>query len=131
MWEYCGVVRDEKHLKIGLDKIAKVNDAMPSVDVRPSAEGYQDLVHALDLRASLLTAKATILSAIERQESRGAHQRSDYPEQDPDLKVNFIITLRDGDLATSSVPVPEVPDYLKEWEIAGTDVEPVEGRLLE
>lgn len=131
MWQYCGVVRDDKRLRQGLDKVAEVNGAMPSVDVRPSAEGYQDLVHALDLRASLMTAKATILSAIERRESRGAHQRADYPEQDSDLQVNFTITLRDGELVMSQVLVPEVPDHLKEWETAGTDVEPVEGRLVE
>ena len=49
------------------------------MDVRPTSEGYADLAHALDLRASLVSAEASLLGAIERRESRGAHNRSDYP----------------------------------------------------
>ena len=60
------------------------------MDVRPSSEGYRDLAVALDLRASLAVAEATVLSAQARQESRGAHQRYDYPDLDPGLKVNFV-----------------------------------------
>jgi succinate dehydrogenase / fumarate reductase flavoprotein subunit len=131
MWKYAGVVRNQKRLEQGLEKVAELNAVMPRLDVRPSVEGYQDLAHALDLRSSLLVAKTVLLSAIERRESRGAHQRSDYPAQDPDLKVNFTIQLKDGELVMTEVPVPEVPEHLKEWEAAGTDVEPVEGRLLE
>ena len=50
-----------------------------NIDVRLSELNNQDLIHALDLRASLLSAEATILSALERKEIRGAHQRKDYP----------------------------------------------------
>nr|WP_211221461.1 FAD-binding protein [Ktedonobacter racemifer] len=131
MWECAGVVRNQERLQLGLDRIAKLESALPTVDVRPSAEGYMDLVRAHELRAGLLVARATLLSAIERKESRGAHQRSDYPQQDPKLKVNFTVTLKNGKPVMSSVPVPEVPDYLKQWEHAGTEVEAAEGRLLE
>lgn len=131
MWECAGVVRNQERLQQGLDRIAKLESALPTVDVRPSAEGYMDLVRAHELRAGLLVARATLLSAIERKESRGAHQRSDYPQQDPKLKVNFTVTLKNGKPVMSSVPVPEVPDYLKQWEHAGTEVEAAEGRLLE
>jgi succinate dehydrogenase / fumarate reductase flavoprotein subunit len=111
--------------------VAELIAFLPRLDVRPTAEGYQDLAHALDLRASLMASKAVLMSAIRRRESRGAHQRSDYPEQDPALKVNFTVRLHEGELLMAEVPVPEVPEYLEEWEMAGTDVEPVEGRLLE
>ena len=59
------------------------------VDVRPTSEGYADLAHALDLRASLVAAEATLLGALARRESRGAHQRRDFPQLDPELRVNF------------------------------------------
>jgi succinate dehydrogenase / fumarate reductase flavoprotein subunit len=131
MWKCAGVVRNQEGLEEGLEKVAELNADMPRLDVRPSAEGYQDLAHALDLRSSLLVAETVLLSAIERRESRGAHQRSDHPEQDPNLKVNFTAQLKDGELDMSHVPVPAMPEHLTEWETAGTDVEPVEGRLLE
>jgi len=130
MWENCGVVRDEERLEKGLKKLAEVREAARNVDVRPSSEGYADLAHALDLRASLVTAEASLLGAVERKESRGAHSRSDYPETDPNLKINFVITRsEDGGLSVSPQAVEVVSDELQEW----LDEEEIQaaGRLLE
>ena len=85
------------------------------MDVRPTSEGYADLAHALDLRASLVSAEASLLGAMERRESRGAHNRSDHPELDPGLKTNFVVTRDDaGNLSVSGKPVDAVPDHLEE-----------------
>jgi len=83
MQETCGVVRSEEKLKEGLQRLAKIRTASEDVDVRPTSEGFGDLAYALDLRGSLVVAEATILGAIDRQETRGAHNRSDDPEIDP------------------------------------------------
>jgi succinate dehydrogenase / fumarate reductase, flavoprotein subunit len=130
MWECCGVVRSEERLRQGLEKVAEVKDAAARVDVRPSAEGYQDLAQALDLRSSLLAAEVTIRGAIERRESRGAHQRSDYPNLDPVLQVNIVAMQTAGTLLFSRRAVAEMPDYLQKW---GTEIKttPMKGRLLE
>jgi hypothetical protein len=55
--------------------------------------------------------------------------RSDFPELDPALQVNFHLVLRDGSLALEPRPVPPMPDELATW-LDDTDVE-VAGRLLE
>jgi succinate dehydrogenase / fumarate reductase, flavoprotein subunit len=131
MWENCGVVRSEERLQHGLDTIAEIKAMLPDVDVRPSSEGYKDLAIALDLRASLTVAESTILSALERRESRGAHQRYDYPKLDPNKKVNFIINLDPtGDLQVTSKPVPEVSNELAEWVLEEKELS-LQGRLLE
>ena len=130
MWEHCGVVRTEESLKEGIEKISGLKEAAENIDVRPTSEGFGDLAHALDLRASLVTAEATILGAIERRETRGAHVRPDRPELDPEMKVNFIITSKDGALSVTDEPVPPVPGYLQEWATGNEEVE-VAGRLLE
>ncbi len=93
MWEHCGVVRDESRLKEGMKKIESIKNIIPEVDVRPDSEGYGDLVLILDLEASLLSAEATILSAINRKESRGAHQRLDYKDTDNNLNLNYRVRL--------------------------------------
>ena len=93
MWEHCGVVRDESKLKEGMKKIESIKNIIPEVDVRPDSEGYEDLVLILDLEASLLSAEATILSAINRKESRGAHQRLDYKDTDNNLNLNYRVRL--------------------------------------
>jgi succinate dehydrogenase / fumarate reductase flavoprotein subunit len=126
MWERCGVVRDEAGLREGLQHVGALREAAARVDVRPGAEGWMDLAHALDLRGALVVAEATLRGAIERRESRGAHYRADHPELDPDLRVNYRIDARMEPWAT---PVPPVPRELGEW--VERPVELTADRLLE
>ena len=126
MWESCGVVRTEAGLLAGLDEVAALREAAENVDVRPGSEGWTDLAHALDLRAGLVAAEATLRSAIERRETRGAQIRSDFEQLDPALRVNFHVDAR---MTPWPEPVPPVPDEL----LALTE-QPVElraGQLLE
>jgi succinate dehydrogenase / fumarate reductase flavoprotein subunit len=131
MWETCGVVRDQGELQRGLERLAELRQLAADVDVRPTSEGYADLAHALDLRASLAAAEATLLGALARTESRGAHQRRDHPELNPELRVNFQARLDGtGRLAVDARPVPSVPAELQAFADATQDVS-VAGRLLE
>ncbi len=131
MWEHCGVVRTEDGLKQGLDRLAELRERARTVDVRPTSEGWGDLAHALDLRASLLTAEASLLGAIERRETRGAHNRSDYPALDPALQRNVVVRQgADGGLTVAWHEVPAVPAELRSW-ADGEGELAVEGRLLE
>jgi succinate dehydrogenase / fumarate reductase flavoprotein subunit len=131
MWEHCGVVRDQAGLQHGLDRVAELRRLAADVDVRPTSEGYGDLAHALDLRASLAAAEATLLGATARRESRGAHQRRDHPELSPELQVNFQTRLDGtGHLAITAQPVPPVPAELASWTQPGQELT-VGGRLLE
>ncbi len=130
MQETCGVVRSEDKLTEGLKRLAEIREASNDVDVRPTSEGFNDLAYALDLRGSLVVAEATILGAIERRETRGAHNRSDYPELDPNMEVNFVSQKRDDGLGITEETVHTVPEYLEEW--AKSDEEyGVVGRLVE
>ena len=126
MWERCGVVRDENGLREGLRELEALRETAADVDVRPGAEGWTDLAHALDLRAGLAVAEATLRGAIERRETRGAHNRTDFPDLDPALQVNFYVDAR---MDPWSEPVPGVPDELREW--TERPVELAAERLLE
>jgi succinate dehydrogenase / fumarate reductase flavoprotein subunit len=125
MAECCGVVRSEDGLREGLDRLAEIRKRTARIEVRPDIAGYADLAHGFDLQASLLAARATIDSALERRETRGAHNRADFPALDPDLQMNLVWSL-DG--ATTQEPVPPPPAG-----IAALAAGPVElaGRLLE
>jgi succinate dehydrogenase / fumarate reductase, flavoprotein subunit len=131
MWETCGVVRDQAGLQHGLERVTELRELAGEVDVRPSSEGYGDLAHALDLRASLAAAEASLLGALARTESRGAHQRRDYPELSPEFQVNLQTRLDvGGRLSTATRPVPPVQPELQALANATQDVS-VAGRLLE
>ncbi|MGH2760227.1 MAG: FAD-dependent oxidoreductase [Actinomycetota bacterium] len=114
MWGRCGVVRDEIGLRSALDELSEIRSALSDVDVRPGSEGWSDLAYVLDLRGGLLAAEATIRGAIERRETRGAHNRSDYPALDPALQVNLYTRLDDGRVEIRSEPVPEASPELEE-----------------
>jgi succinate dehydrogenase flavoprotein subunit len=131
MQETCGVVRSEEKLKEGLERLAKIRVASEDVDVRPTSEGFGDLAYALDLRGSLVVAEATTLGAVERRETRGAHNRSDYPEIDSSLKTNFLVKKDDsGNLAVTREQVQVVPEYLEEWAKSAEEYQAA-GRLVE
>jgi len=130
MWEHAGVVRDERGLRAGLDRLDGLRAAAKDLDVRPEDEGHRALALALDVRAALLSAEATLRGALERRESRGAHQRSDHPETDPALAVNFVVRLDGGRQVVHPRAVVEVPAELQEV-LEGAEALPVAGRLLE
>ena len=93
MWENCGVVRNEQKLNEGLNKISILKDSIKNLDVRPDSEGYEDLMLAFDLEGSIMSAEATLLGAISRKESRGAHQRNDFKEISSHASLNFNVKL--------------------------------------
>ena len=126
MWVQCGVVRSETGLREGLREVASLRDAAADVDVRPSAEGWTDLAQALDLRAGIAVADATLRCAIERRETRGAQIRADFPDLDPALQVNFYVDAR---MEPWPEPVPPIPPELRE--LTERPVEFGAGRLLE
>jgi succinate dehydrogenase / fumarate reductase flavoprotein subunit len=90
MTERAGVVRDETGLRAGLARLDDIEAAEKSIGVHPDLAGFQDLAHAFDLRSSLVAARATMEAALERRETRGCHNRSDFPELDESLRVNMV-----------------------------------------
>jgi len=58
-----------------------------------------------DLRNMLLVARIVAQAALRRTESRGAHQREDFPGMLPEWQVNQVVRLRDGEVALASAPV--------------------------
>ena len=58
------------------------------------------------LKQTMLLARAFLLSALARRESRGAHTRLDYPETDADLQKNTVVSCADGQIRISFRQIP-------------------------
>ncbi|MGO2658395.1 L-aspartate oxidase [Mycetocola reblochoni] len=124
MTRYAGVVRSEEGLLAGLAELDRIEGQLDDIGVHPDIAAYQDLAHAFDLLSSILAARATLQSALERRETRGCHNRSDYPEQDPALRVNLVWSADGGVVREEIPPIPE--------EIAALMSEvSVDGKLVE
>ena len=109
MTEHAGVVRDEQGLTAGLRELDEIEVRTKEVGIHPDIAGFQDLAHAFDLKASLIAARATLEAARERRETRGCHNRSDYPDLDPALQVNLVWSPRTGVVREE---IPEVSDEI-------------------
>ena len=132
MWEYGGVVKSEEKLKKGVREINILKEASKDLDVRPDSEGYQDLMLAFDLQASLVSSEATLLSALNRKESRGAHQREDYKDIDENFNVNMKVEFDNNEnLLLSKEDVQILKKEHKDIISKTKEIDNFEGMLLE
>ncbi|PPG40521.1 L-aspartate oxidase [Pseudoclavibacter sp. RFBA6] len=124
MTEYAGVVRDEDGLKAGIAALDLIESRMEDVGIHPDIAGFQDLAHAFDLKSSALAARATLEAALERRETRGCHNRSDFPELDPAMQVNLVWSPSGGITREEIPPVPaEIAELIGEVSVEGKLVE--------
>ncbi len=131
MWKYCGVIKNETLLLEGLSKIESIKTKLSDVDVRIDQYNCEDLALIFDLQSSLFSAKATIVSALQRNESRGAHQRSDFPLLDPLFQFNCVISMCDNNLKISKVPLKELNKEQKIIVANAKREEDIRNKLLE
>ena len=80
----CGsVFRDEKGLKRGIEEIRGLKERYRETRVADPGKNFNyALVEAIELGHQLDLAEVILLSALHRQESRGAHYRIDFPNRD-------------------------------------------------
>jgi len=124
MTERAGVVRDEAGLLAGLVELDAIEARMANLGIHPDIAGFQDLAHAFDLKSSVVAARATLEAALERRETRGSHNRSDYPGLDPSLQVNLVWS-GPGRIARETIPpIPaEIASLMREVSSEGKLVE--------
>jgi succinate dehydrogenase/fumarate reductase flavoprotein subunit len=105
MADDVGPLRTGARLRRALAGIASLTAALGE---RPAGRaGGFDLqrLEWFDLRNMLTVARAVAESALNRCESRGAHQREDFPETLPDWQVHQHVRLDGGALVVSGAPV--------------------------
>lgn len=83
MQKHCGVFRFPELLAEGINKIKELRGRVNKLSISDTSKTFNTArIEALEVENLIEVAEATILSAHNRKESRGAHSRSDYPKRD-------------------------------------------------
>ena len=84
----AGIYRSDKSLKETCNKIKELKDRFSNIIMEDRSVTFNtELTSALELEFMLDVAEAIVYSALERTESRGSHQRTDFPARDDE---NFL-----------------------------------------
>ena len=116
MQALVGIVRLEHEMQDALQRIQGFKERSSRVGVAGRRDYHAGWHTALDLRNLLSVAEAVTRSAIERKESRGGHFREDYPDKVAEFStINMMVKQgADGSIQLSRIPIPAMPDHLKE-----------------
>ena len=88
MTAHCGVFRTEELMQEGLQQLQQLQQQSSQIYLDDKGSCWNtEIVEALELRSLLIVAELILTSALNRQESRGAHFREDYQQRDD---ANFL-----------------------------------------
>ena len=119
MWDKVGLFRTGADLEAALLRIREMQaDDMRRMEIPRNRPFNQALIDWYELRAGLLCAEAVVLSAINRTESRGAHQRLDYEDVSRDFERNQTVALKGDELVAGWREVPRISYTLEEKKAA-------------
>ncbi|MGH7459138.1 MAG: fumarate reductase/succinate dehydrogenase flavoprotein subunit [Longimicrobiaceae bacterium] len=116
MQKLAGIVRNEEEMWRAVDEIGKLRERAARAGVVGNREYNPGWHTALDLPNLFTVAEAVARAGIERKESRGAHFREDYPDQDPAQGTFNLVVQKgpDGEMRLARAPLPELPPELKQ-----------------
>ncbi len=131
MQKYVGIIRTKDDLESGIDQLEKINKAYKNVRAKGASQFNPGWHEAIGLGNLLITSEAVARAALLREESRGAHTRADFPEEQKNwLNYNIIIKKgEDGKMKLAKVerPVPN-PELER---IAKSSIDALEMEIVE
>jgi fumarate reductase flavoprotein subunit len=108
MEEAAGIFRTGPAMTKGLDALGELQGRVGNVGVADTSRSFNtELLAALELANMLDIGECILRSGLQREESRGAHQRTDFPGRDDDRFLSHQLVHRapDGNPRIESLPV--------------------------
>ena len=115
MSSLVGIIRTESEMLEALDRLEVLKERLARVHVEGHRQYNPGWHLALDLRSLLTVSECIARAALERQESRGAQTRDDFPTTDGQWgKRRVVIRQQDGGVVVSQEPLSEMPEELRQ-----------------
>jgi fumarate reductase flavoprotein subunit len=113
MEDSAGIYRSGDSLAKGIDQLAESQQRLGNVRLSDKTRAFNtELVAALELANMLDIAECILDSAIQREESRGAHQRTDFTTRDDTHFLNHALAYRKSD---GSTRIERSPVTITRW----------------
>jgi fumarate reductase flavoprotein subunit len=98
MEESAGIYRTGAALEKGIEQLRQLRTRLADVAIEDDSRTFNtERVSVLELAFMLDVADAIVASAVARQESRGAHQRTDFPARDDIRFLSHSVVYRNPD----------------------------------
>jgi succinate dehydrogenase / fumarate reductase, flavoprotein subunit len=116
MQENAGIIREGIKLRKAIKKILELEKTFYSKhSVLRRYTDYENAVKTWEVKSALVVCEAVLRSALMRQESRGAHYRSDFPERDDSKwKVNIHCIKTGEEMVMFKLPVSKIKEPIEE-----------------
>jgi fumarate reductase flavoprotein subunit len=109
----AGIFRDVESLVTGAEKLRELRERFAKAVVEDDSRTFNtELVAALELDFMLDVAETIVACALRREESRGAHQRTDFPRRDDERFLAHSVVTRGP---TGSPHVEYRPVTITRW----------------
>ncbi|MBD2289409.1 succinate dehydrogenase/fumarate reductase flavoprotein subunit [Microcystis wesenbergii FACHB-1317] len=83
MTQHCGVFRTEATMREGIKQIGELKRKYEQIYLDDRGDCWNtELIEAWELQSLMVVGEIILTSALNRQESRGAHSREDFPQRD-------------------------------------------------
>ncbi|MCE3275478.1 MAG: frdA [Propionibacteriaceae bacterium] len=113
MEDSAGIFRSGESLSKGSDRLAELQQRLERVQLHDETQVFNtELVTALELANMLDIAETILQSALQREESRGAHQRTDFTTRDDTRFLDHALAYRDAD---GAVRIERSPVTITRW----------------
>jgi succinate dehydrogenase / fumarate reductase flavoprotein subunit len=98
MMEKVGIYRNDGEMQTAVDTLTELRERYKTVRIQDTSRQFNtDLLELIELGNLLDLSLITAVSAKNRQESRGAHSREDYPDRDDDEWLKHTLAFMEGD----------------------------------
>jgi succinate dehydrogenase / fumarate reductase, flavoprotein subunit len=113
MTEHCGVFRSEETMQRGIDRIAELKQKYNDIYLDDKGSCFNtEITEALELKSLMVVGEIILTSALNRQESRGAHSREDFPQRDDEKFLQHTLAY----LSPTGIDIQYMPVVIEDFQ---------------